>query len=307
MNQENADTQPIRATKSGNKKFRRFVTFLLLAIGASGIFAFGYGLGSDAEILVPARVAIWKAVDSVLTLVPSQSTLALANTSVAPSPKPTAIPLRQASVSTATVIPPTETPVPTATAIPPTKAPVPTATVIPPTETSIPTATNLPPTSTPIPTAVKTPCYREKQAWITGQMNIRENPTVNSKKVGAALAGEDFSVLDSLQGETYCWLKIDKGWMAKTALISATKPEQRIPSSAGTGVRQALATLNALVVATENRCSPYDSDSYPYSQSVEAQIVSRMGGRIYGPYTGTTFTNTRETGHRTHSGEVGSA
>ena len=38
-----------------------------------------------------------------------------------------------------------------------------------------------------------------------------------------------------------------------------------------------------------------DSDSYPYSQSVEPQIVARMGGRIYGPYTGTTFSSTCDT------------
>ena len=33
----------------------------------------------------------------------------------------------------------------------------------------------------------------------------------------------------------------------------------------------------------------------PYSQSVEAQIVARLGGRIYGPYTGTTFSGARDT------------
>ncbi len=126
-------------------------------------------------------------------------------------------------------------------------------------------------------------------------MNIRERPKVNSTKVGNALAGESFEVLESRQGETYCWIKISRGWMAKTALVSATKPQLRIPSTAGNDVRQALLNLNTLVVAPENRCSPYDPDSYPYSQSVEAQIVARMGGRIYGPYTGASFGSTRET------------
>lgn len=126
-------------------------------------------------------------------------------------------------------------------------------------------------------------------------MNIRTSPTVNANKVGTAQAGESFEVLESVQGGAYCWIKISLGWMAKTALVSATKPQSRIPSTAGNDVRQALLNLNTLVVAPENRCSPYDSDSYPYSQSVEAQIVSRMEGRIYGPYTGATFASTRET------------
>jgi hypothetical protein len=49
-------------------------------------------------------------------------------------------------------------------------------------------------------------------------------------------------------------------------------------------------TWRGLVVQPENRCSPYDKKSqYPYPQSVEDQIVSSMGGQVYGPYTGTTF------------------
>ena len=50
-----------------------------------------------------------------------------------------------------------------------------------------------------------------------------------------------------------------------------------------------------LVVAPEDRCSPYDPDEYPYSQSVERQIVASMGGIIYGPYTGMWLDNTSET------------
>ena len=37
-----------------------------------------------------------------------------------------------------------------------------------------------------------------------------------------------------------------------------------------------------LVIAPENRCSPYDPNNYPYSQSVEERIVADMGGIIYG-------------------------
>ena len=50
-----------------------------------------------------------------------------------------------------------------------------------------------------------------------------------------------------------------------------------------------------LVVAPEERCSPYDSDDYRYSQSVEQRIVESMGGIVYSPYTGTWFDSTSET------------
>ena len=49
-----------------------------------------------------------------------------------------------------------------------------------------------------------------------------------------------------------------------------------------------------LVVADEDRCSPYDADDYPYSQSVEDLIVEALDG-IYGPYSGRWFDNTKET------------
>ena len=49
-----------------------------------------------------------------------------------------------------------------------------------------------------------------------------------------------------------------------------------------------------ITVAPEHRCSPYDSDDYRYSPSVEPRIVEELGG-VYGPYTGTWFESTRET------------
>ena len=55
-------------------------------------------------------------------------------------------------------------------------------------------------------------------------------------------------------------------------------------------------TWRGLVIAPEHRCAPYDRQrQYPYPQSVEAEIVEGMGGRIYGPYTGRTFESTRQT------------
>ena len=94
-------------------------------------------------------------------------------------------------------------------------------------------------------------------------MNVRERPSVNAAKVYVAVAGEHLTVLESRQGASYCWLRVRQGWMAKTALVSATKPRQHILSAAGSDVREALLALDALVVAPENRCSPYDPDGIP--------------------------------------------
>ena len=69
---------------------------------------------------------------------------------------------------------------------------------------------------------------------------------------------------------------------ATLASVAAPTPE----TTASSG------TWRGLAVAPERRCSPYDSDDYPYSQSVEPRIVASMGGVIYGPYTGTWFEST---------------
>ncbi|MCY4652519.1 MAG: excalibur calcium-binding domain-containing protein, partial [Dehalococcoidia bacterium] len=55
------------------------------------------------------------------------------------------------------------------------------------------------------------------------------------------------------------------------------------------------ALWRGLEIADEDRCSPYDSDDYRYSRSVEDRIVADMGGIIYGPYTGRWFSSTGET------------
>ena len=70
-----------------------------------------------------------------------------------------------------------------------------------------------------------------------------------------------------------------------------------LAAAGGTGHGQAFAaeSWRGLVVAPENRCAPYDRSDYRYSQSVEAEIVATMGGRIYGPYTGRHFRTTRAT------------
>ena len=56
----------------------------------------------------------------------------------------------------------------------------------------------------------------------------------------------------------------------------------------------ALADLDRLTVAAEDRCSPYDRDDYPHSQDVEDAIIAELGG-IFSPYTGETFETKFET------------
>ena len=51
----------------------------------------------------------------------------------------------------------------------------------------------------------------------------------------------------------------------------------------------ALKGLRTLTVLPEHRCSPYDRDNYRHSPSVEQELVNRMGGRIYSPYSGRYF------------------
>ena len=53
-------------------------------------------------------------------------------------------------------------------------------------------------------------------------------------------------------------------------------------------------TYRGVVIAPENRCTPYDRQDYPYSQSVEQRIVAALGA-IYGPYSGACFAHTGQT------------
>ena len=92
---------------------------------------------------------------------------------------------------------------------------------------------------------------------------------------------------------------------AKSSTATTAPLPTPIPELAGTATSSPTATpvpspesltptWHGVRVAPEERCSPYDSDDYPYSPSVEPRIVDELGG-IYGPYTGTWFESIRET------------
>ena len=75
--------------------------------------------------------------------------------------------------------------------------------------------------------------------------------------------------------------------LAILALFLATLAQPHAATASG--------TWNGLLIAPENRCSPYDRDHYSYPQSVELDIIASMQDRIYGPYTGRYFSNRRQT------------
>ena len=74
-------------------------------------------------------------------------------------------------------------------------------------------------------------------------------------------------------------------------VIGAVSTTGRIPAR---GALHAQTSWRGLVVAPEQRCSPYDADDYRYPQSVEDRIVAELGG-VYGPYTGRWFASKSDT------------
>ena len=66
-------------------------------------------------------------------------------------------------------------------------------------------------------------CFPSDTAYVIEAMNIREEASATSEKLGVAPAGT-YDVEESIQGDTYCWIKISEGWIAQTARMSGTTP-----------------------------------------------------------------------------------
>ena len=77
-------------------------------------------------------------------------------------------------------------------------------------------------------TATGAGCYQAERAYLTGNMNIRSRASTSGQVVAKARAGEAFDVSQSTRGATWCWLKIDLGWMANTSRVRSTKPAQPV-------------------------------------------------------------------------------
>ena len=187
---------------------------------------------------------------------------------------------------------PTFTPTITPTA---TETPTPTQTpTITPTPSITPTSTDTPtPTATPTPDAASF-------TVANGAVNVRMGPGINYPIIGAIERGETFEPSGRNSVVDY-WLEFDyngqKGWTYSGLMIVVR--EYLIPIVATpppiNHTHDSTSNSGEPRIAAENRCSPYDADDYSYPQSVEQQIVNRMGGRIYSPYTGAYFSSTGET------------
>ena len=66
-------------------------------------------------------------------------------------------------------------------------------------------------------------------------------------------------------------------------------------SVAVTAVAADADTWRGIRVAEEHRCSGYERSDYRYPSSIESRIIASQTGRVYGPYTGRTFSDPGQT------------
>ena len=77
------------------------------------------------------------------------------------------------------------------------------------------------PTTTSTAKATSASCYPHSQAYLTGGMNIRQKSTTASGIAGTTIKRNAYAVLGTYQGVTYCWLRIDEGWIARINSVSS--------------------------------------------------------------------------------------
>lgn len=107
-------------------------------------------------------------------------------------------------------------------------------------------------------------CYLDPEAYVIGTMNIRASATTSSDIVGKAKEGESFPVADSKQGDSWCWLKIERGWIAKTSIVvprlnpdTSNEQQIRLPRIIGSD-RFISQVKGALRLVREQAPSQYD-------------------------------------------------
>ena len=148
------------------------------------------------------------------------------------------------------------------------------------------------PISTPPPTTTNVP-----GSTLTSETAPTESPSPTPNPVSTAtLAPTPTGLLTVTSAPTPTNTPIPTPFFGHNPDPTPT-PSPRVQSLPATNLPtpEALAdTWRGIVVAAENRCSHYDSGDYPYSPSVESEIVANLGG-IYGPYTGTWFESIKET------------
>lgn len=123
---------------------------------------------------------------------------------------------------------------------------------------------------------ISTRCYTASKLYVTGSMNIRSGPSTGNSKVGSAGAGESFTVSSSLQKDDYCWLRISKGWIAKTPRVRSTKPPTYSPSSTNTvGLPriQGGASFRAKVITAWNYLRDKSPKWFNYAISANFSVI----------------------------------
>lgn len=208
-----------------------------------------------------------------------------------------------ALIATAWAITSCDGPEPDPTSVPPSRAgqAQPTFTV-----TSVNVAT---------PTVPSTPTPDNQNVFTVNSavVNVRQGPGTNYGVIDQVTEGQKFEangINRSGDWLRFCCVGGGDGWIYKPLVIledaelsivavvpptsTATTaptpaPEPAQPTHSGSDL------LAGILIAPENRCSPYDSDDYSYPQSVEPQIIVQMGGIIYGPYSGRHFQDRGET------------
>ena len=155
--------------------------------------------------------------------------------------------------------------------------------------------------STPgTPTATPTPMFA---AFTVNReaVNVRAGPGINYHILGKVLEGQTF--LPAGKSPTGDWLmfpfKGQQGWVYAPLMLVARSDLIKVvevpkPVSVPPRTPPIVDTIY-VTTSPEDRCSPYNPDDYSYPQSVEQEIVNKMGGRIYSPYTGAFFASTEET------------
>ena len=119
-------------------------------------------------------------------------------------------------------------------------------------------------------------CFLNDVAYVTGRTNIRAAASINGEKIGLAQPGS-YPVSSSAQGETYCWLNIGSGWIAKTSMVSGTKPVSNLPSQP---VRQPVVQQQSKP-STQARQQPAQPEPQaPAAQSALALYDDNGNGRI---------------------------
>lgn len=138
------------------------------------------------------------------------------------------------------------------------------------------------PTQTPTPVVsaktekATTSCYVASKAYITGSMNIRSGPSTDNSKVGSVNSGQSFTVSRSQRGGKYCWLKINKGWIAKTGRVQSTKPPVYSPSSTNTDGLPAIegsASFRTKIIRAWNYLRDKSPKWYSYVKSTNISVI----------------------------------